>query len=94
MSSIIIDRDSFGKVIVRRRNIDWLSGVWFVDPRTRVGLEFMTLRSRTWPYWVNGYLSYISRMVSSKPSLRGSILARKCCLWLFGNLVICIFGQV
>jgi hypothetical protein len=28
-SSIIIVIDSFGKGIVRKRNIDWLNGVWF-----------------------------------------------------------------
>jgi hypothetical protein len=51
---------------VRRRNIDWLSGVWFVDPKIRVGLEFMTSRLRTRPYLVSGFLSYLSKMVSGK----------------------------
>jgi hypothetical protein len=34
-SAIIIVLDSFGKGIVRKKNIDWSSGVLFVDPRIR-----------------------------------------------------------
>jgi hypothetical protein len=38
--------DSFGKGTVRKRNIDWLNGVSCALPKTRVGLVFMTLRSK------------------------------------------------
>jgi hypothetical protein len=44
---------------VRRRNTDWLSGVCFIDLKIRVGLEFMTSRLRTWPYWVNGFFNLL-----------------------------------
>jgi hypothetical protein len=37
--------DSFGKEIMRKRNIDWPSEVLFVDPRIREGWVFMTFRS-------------------------------------------------
>jgi hypothetical protein len=43
-SPITIDRDSFGKGIAIKRNIDWLNGVWFAVPKIRVGWEYMTLR--------------------------------------------------
>jgi hypothetical protein len=42
----ISDQDSFGKEIVSKRNIDWLSGVRFITLRIKEGLGFMTLRSR------------------------------------------------
>jgi hypothetical protein len=43
--------DSFGKRIATKRNIDWLSGVLFIDPKIREGWEFrMTFRSRIPPY--------------------------------------------
>jgi hypothetical protein len=45
-----IGLDSFGKGIVRKRNIDWLNGMLFVVPKARAGLVFMTSRSRTRPY--------------------------------------------
>jgi hypothetical protein len=64
-----------------------------VDPKIRVGLEFMTSRLRIQSYWVNDFLSYLPKMVSSKPSLRESILARKRCLRLLGNSVIHIFWK-
>jgi hypothetical protein len=60
MSLIIIDLDSFDKVILRRRNIDRLSGVWFVDPKIKVGLEFMTSRLRIRSYWVNDFFKLLT----------------------------------
>jgi hypothetical protein len=66
---------SFGKRTSRRKSIDWLNGVWFVDPKTKVGCEYMTFRLKTLPYWVNGFLSSLPKMVFQKPSLRESILA-------------------
>jgi hypothetical protein len=42
----ISDQDSFGKEIVSKRNIDWLSGVRFITLRIKEGLGFMTLSSR------------------------------------------------
>jgi hypothetical protein len=44
ISSIIIDLASFSKGTTRKRNIDWLNGVLFVDLKIRVDLEFATLR--------------------------------------------------
>jgi hypothetical protein len=41
----------FGKGTTRKINIDSLSGVLFVDPKIREGLDFMTFRSRILPYW-------------------------------------------
>jgi hypothetical protein len=78
--SIIIDLDSFGKRIVRSRNIDRLNGVWSVDTKIRVGWEFTTFRLRIPPYQENGFLSYLPKMVSGKYSLRESTLAGKHCL--------------
>jgi hypothetical protein len=66
-SLIIIDLDSFVKGIARKRNIDWLNGVWFVVLKIWVGWEFMTLRSKTQPYWVNGFLSFLAKMEFGKP---------------------------
>jgi hypothetical protein len=93
-SSIIIDLDSFGKGIVRKRNIDWLKGALFADPRIRVGWEFMTLRSKTQPYSASGFLSYSWKMVFGKHCLRESISVRKHYPRSFENLGTRISGPV
>jgi hypothetical protein len=59
--------DSFGKGTSRKRNIDWLKGVLFAVPKPRVGLVFMTFRSRIRPSSVSGFLSYSLRMGLGKP---------------------------
>jgi hypothetical protein len=40
----------FGKGTARKRNIDWLNGMWYADLKIRGGWGFMTLRSKTQPY--------------------------------------------
>jgi hypothetical protein len=57
--------------------------VLFIDPKIRVGLEFMTFRLRIPPYWVNGFLSFLPKMVSSKPFLKESISGLR---WRFAFL--------
>jgi hypothetical protein len=54
--------DSFGKEIVRKRNIDWPSEVLFVDPRIREGWVFMTFRSSIPSSWVSGCLRFLPKM--------------------------------
>jgi hypothetical protein len=63
ISSIIIDQDSFGKGTVRKRSIGWSNGVSSVDPKISGGLECMTSRSKTRLCLVNGFSSYLLRMV-------------------------------
>jgi hypothetical protein len=70
-----IDLDSFGKETARKRSFNWSNGVWSVDPKTKAGLEFTTLRSKTRPCLANGFLSYLPKMVFGRPILRKSILA-------------------
>jgi hypothetical protein len=43
---ITIGLYSFDKGIVKKRNIDWSNGVWFVHPKIKEGWEFMTFKSR------------------------------------------------
>jgi hypothetical protein len=35
-----------GKGTARKRNIDWLSGVWFTELKIKVGWGFMTSKSK------------------------------------------------
>jgi hypothetical protein len=49
----------------------------FVVPKIRVGSEYMTLKSKSQPYQVNGFLIFLLKMVLGKPSLKESTLARK-----------------
>jgi hypothetical protein len=47
---------------VRKINIDSSNGAWFVDTKIKMGLEYMTSRSKTGLYLVNGFSSYLPRM--------------------------------
>jgi hypothetical protein len=60
--------------------------------KTRVGLVFMTLRSKIQLYWGSGYLSYLLRRRLGKPFLRRNTLVKKLYLWFFENRGIRIFG--
>jgi hypothetical protein len=64
---IILDPDSFGKGTVKRKNIGYPNGQWFVGRKTKVDLAFMTFRSRMMPYLVNGYSNYEQMMAFGKP---------------------------
>jgi hypothetical protein len=47
----------------------------------------MRFKSKLGPYLVNGYLSFLLKMVSGKPSLKENMLVRRRCPRLFGNQV-------
>ena len=49
-SWIISDQDSFGKGIARKRNIDWLDGMLFVDQKIKEDLVSTICRLRIRPF--------------------------------------------
>jgi hypothetical protein len=69
----------------RKKNIDWLTRVWFVALNTKKYLGFMTLRSRTWSSLVNGFPSLFPKMGYDKHSLGENVLAQIHHIEIIGN---------
>ena len=90
---IISDQDSFGKEIVKRKNIDWLAGMLYADQKTRVDWVLLIFRSRTRLYLVSGFLSYLPRTGFGKQFSGGNILAQKRCPRYIGNRGTRTFGR-
>jgi hypothetical protein len=62
---------------MRKININWLNGVLCALLRTRVGLVFMTLRSKIQPYWGSGCLSYLLFKLLTEEGTWQTILEKK-----------------
>jgi hypothetical protein len=85
-SLIIIDLDFFGKGMARKRNISWLNGMWYADPKIGgLGVHDLEVQNSALGKWL---LSFLLKTVSSKPSLNKSTLAQKHYPKYFGNLEI------
>jgi hypothetical protein len=60
-SSITIDLDFFWQGgSEKKKYIDWLNGLWFVDPRIKEGWGFMTFKSKAQPSSVNGFFKLLT----------------------------------
>lgn len=74
------------------RNIGWLGGVYYADPKVKEAWEFRILRLKTSISWVNGYTNYSLRMECGRKSFVTNTWGLKPFLKFVGNPVIHIFG--